>query len=151
MLYLRWLKIRHWVINKLPEIRLLNQGTFFSFTELNEHFETASAIHVVYGDGMLYLWDTIHNLDDFIAENSGEEILSAGLTGEQFEKVLLIYFCKYSCWSMVLDTKRKSCTWLNTSTKSSHRQFNKRNSNGNSRSPQVCEVYGWWILKSFTS
>ena len=39
------------VKKSLPEIRQLNQNTFFSVTELNDGFETPSAMHVIYGDG----------------------------------------------------------------------------------------------------
>lgn len=40
-------------MEKMPEIRVLNQNTFFSFTEINDHFtETPSACHIIYGDGM---------------------------------------------------------------------------------------------------
>jgi hypothetical protein len=42
---------RHFINQKLPELRLLNQNTFFSVTELTDAFTTDSAVHVIYGDG----------------------------------------------------------------------------------------------------
>ena len=41
---------RKFVSEKLPELRMLNQLTFFSIEELNDKFETPSAVHVLYGD-----------------------------------------------------------------------------------------------------
>ena len=41
----------NFVLNKLPELRMLNQNTFFSVTEINSNFKTNSACHVIFGDG----------------------------------------------------------------------------------------------------
>ena len=60
------------VMNKLPELRMLNQNTFFSVTEINSNFKTNSACHVVFGD----------------VDNTMEEVSTAGLTSADFEAVL---------------------------------------------------------------
>jgi len=60
------------VYDKLPELRMLNQNTFFSITELNEEFTSKSACHVVYGDH----------------ENTVEEIETSGHTAGSFEAAL---------------------------------------------------------------
>eukprot|EP01031_Cornospumella_fuschlensis_P037169 gene37169-45113_t len=60
------------VSEKLPELRMLNQLTFFSIEELNDKFETPSAVHVLYGD----LDNTEHKID------------TAGLSDAALEKVL---------------------------------------------------------------
>lgn len=49
---------------------MLNQNTFFSVTELNESFETDSAVHIVYGDH----------------KDSYDMIHTAGLSSKQFEQ-----------------------------------------------------------------
>ena len=35
----------------MPELRVLNQNTFFATAEISEEFTTPSAIFFVYGDG----------------------------------------------------------------------------------------------------
>lgn len=60
------------VETKLPELRLLNQNTFFSVTEISDQFETDSAVHINYGDKDL----------------KRETILTSGLTCEAIEAAL---------------------------------------------------------------
>ena len=45
--------VLRWSVESLPAIRQLNQGTFFSFTELTDQFETPSAVHLIYGDSKI--------------------------------------------------------------------------------------------------
>ena len=61
-----------YVQNNLPTLRMLNQNTMFSVTEINDAFETVSACHIVYGDKGL----------------NTEEIETAGLSSKQFEDIL---------------------------------------------------------------
>lgn len=35
----------------MPELRILNQNTFFSVAEISDQFKTPSSCHFVYGDG----------------------------------------------------------------------------------------------------
>jgi hypothetical protein len=60
------------VTNKLPTIRMLNQNTMFSVTEINDSFATNSACHIIYGDKGLH----------------AEEIATEGLTSAEFETLL---------------------------------------------------------------
>ena len=60
------------VETKLPEIRMLNQNTFFSVTEIANQFETDSALHINYDDEDLRV----------------ETILTAGMSSEDIEKAL---------------------------------------------------------------
>ena len=55
----------NFVMNKLPEIRMLNQNTFFSVTEINSNFQTNSACHIIYGDGTSWSFLLLrpHSLD----------------------------------------------------------------------------------------
>ena len=62
----------HFVRNKLPELRMLNQNTYFVLTEINHHFDTPSSCHILYGDGA----------------NTEEDIETAGLSSEAFEQML---------------------------------------------------------------
>ena len=39
------------VKTQLPELRMLNQNTFFTVSEINANFKTDSACHIIYGDG----------------------------------------------------------------------------------------------------
>ena len=57
---------------EMPTLRMLNQNTFFSVTELNDSFETPSACHIIYGDKGL----------------NTEEINTAGLSSKEFEELL---------------------------------------------------------------
>ena len=57
---------------EMPTLRMLNQNTFFSVTELNDSFETPSACHIIYGDKDL----------------NTEEISTAGLSSKEFEEIL---------------------------------------------------------------
>jgi hypothetical protein len=41
---------RRFIETKLPELRWLNQRTFFGQAEISDEFKTPSAIHVIYGD-----------------------------------------------------------------------------------------------------
>ena len=45
-----FLLFRRFVETKVPELRMLNQNTFFSVAEISNEFETESAIHVNYHD-----------------------------------------------------------------------------------------------------
>lgn len=45
-----FLLCRRFVETKVPELRMLNQNTFFSVAEISNEFETESAIHVNYHD-----------------------------------------------------------------------------------------------------
>lgn len=60
------------VQENLPTLRMLNQNTMFSVTEINDAFETPSACHIVYGDRGL----------------NTEEIETAGLSSKEFEDIL---------------------------------------------------------------
>lgn len=62
----------HFVESKLPEIRMMNQNTFFSVTEISDQFETDSAMHINYKDEDLKV----------------ETILTAGMSSEDIEKAL---------------------------------------------------------------
>lgn len=35
----------------MPELRVLNQTTFFSVAEISNQFKTPSSCHFIYGDG----------------------------------------------------------------------------------------------------
>ena len=61
-----------WTKAEIPTLRMLNQNTFFSVTELNDSFETPSAVHIIYGDKGL----------------NTEEIKTAGLSSKEFEDIL---------------------------------------------------------------
>ena len=53
----------NFIMTKLPEIRMLNQNTFFSVTEINDNFETNSACHIIYGDGKQTMyWKTMFGM-----------------------------------------------------------------------------------------
>jgi hypothetical protein len=41
---------RNFVQKSLPEIRMLNQNTFFTVTEIDHNFKAASACHILYND-----------------------------------------------------------------------------------------------------
>mmetsp|Transcript_10084 Transcript_10084/g.16570 ORF Transcript_10084/g.16570 Transcript_10084/m.16570 type:complete len:131 (-) Transcript_10084:119-511(-) len=56
---------------KLPELKLLNQNTFFTISEISDDFKTPSACHFVYGD----------------VANTEDAVESAGLSPEEFEKI----------------------------------------------------------------
>lgn len=45
------LYFRRFIETKLPELRILNQNTFFSIAEINDKFKTKSSCHFIYGDG----------------------------------------------------------------------------------------------------
>ena len=62
----------NFIETKLPEIRMLNQNTFFSITELANEMETDSAVHISYMDEDLKV----------------ETILTEGMTSEALEKAL---------------------------------------------------------------
>ncbi len=77
---------------------MLNKNTFFGITEINEHFETPSAIHVIYGDCEYFehfICSKVLNCGAqrslicsiTSAENTEEAIDSAGLSLAQFEAV----------------------------------------------------------------
>jgi hypothetical protein len=51
---------------------MLNQNTFFSITEINDNFETKSAVHVIYGD----------------LKGTTEEIETEGLKSSDIEELL---------------------------------------------------------------
>ena len=51
---------------------MLNQSTFFSVTEINDNFETKSAVHVIYGD----------------LNSTTEEIETEGLKSAEIEELL---------------------------------------------------------------
>ena len=84
-------------MNKLPEIRLLNPNTYFTVTEINDNYQTPSALHVIYGDkddtgssssSLLLL--TIISLTSLtlliiIIISLESEILVKGLTAEDME------------------------------------------------------------------
>ena len=53
-------------------MRQLNQNTFFSVTELNDGFQTNSAMHVIYGD----------------VDNKTEEIATANLSSAEVEEII---------------------------------------------------------------
>lgn len=55
-----FLFFRNYVLNKLPEIRMLNQNTFFQISEIPDVMQSPSACYFVYGDGELeiFLRDT---------------------------------------------------------------------------------------------
>jgi hypothetical protein len=60
------------VYTKLPELRMLNQNTFFTLTEIDDSMKTPSACHVVFGD----------------ASDREDTIESARLSALDFEKIL---------------------------------------------------------------
>ena len=62
----------HFVEAKLPEIRMMNQNTFFSVTEISDQFETDSALHINYNDEDLKV----------------ETILTAGMSCDDIEMAL---------------------------------------------------------------
>jgi hypothetical protein len=69
------------VHERLPELRQLNQNTFFHLAEINDNFVTTqSTCHIIYGDTL----------------NTEEQIDSAGVSFEQFEEVLKRYFVHFS-------------------------------------------------------
>ena len=89
-------------MNKLPEIRLLNPNTYFTVTEINDNYQTSSALHVIYGDKddtgssssllsllLLLLLLTIISLTSLISLiiiiSLESEILVKGLTAEDME------------------------------------------------------------------
>ena len=84
-------------MNKLPEIRLLNPNTYFTVTEINDNYQTPSALHVIYGDkddtgssssSSLLLLLTIISLTSLtllIIISLESEILVKGLTAEDME------------------------------------------------------------------
>jgi hypothetical protein len=41
---------RRFILTRLPELRNLNQGTFFAVNQIHDSFNTKSACHVIYGD-----------------------------------------------------------------------------------------------------
>ena len=41
---------RRFVETRLPELRMLNQNTFFEISEMPENIKVESAVHVIYGD-----------------------------------------------------------------------------------------------------
>lgn len=64
--------IWRWVNQRLPEVRLLNQNTFFVIHRLGNQTNADSAVHIVYGD----------------VDDTTEEIITTGLTFDQFEEEL---------------------------------------------------------------
>jgi hypothetical protein len=62
----------NYIHNRVPELRMLNQNTFFSITEISDQFKTPSACHLIYVD-----------------KDSTEEIIpTENLTPAQFESIL---------------------------------------------------------------
>jgi hypothetical protein len=50
-----WLPFcRRWVKTRLPEVRALNQNTFFSVQEITEAYGVDSFVSVIYGDSKSY-------------------------------------------------------------------------------------------------
>lgn len=41
---------RHFIATRVPELRMLNQNTFFSLSEITDSFQSKSACHIIYGD-----------------------------------------------------------------------------------------------------
>ena len=62
----------HFVESKLPEIRMMNQNTFFTVTEISDEAETDSAMHINYDDQDLRV----------------EAILTAGMSCDDIEQAL---------------------------------------------------------------
>jgi hypothetical protein len=60
------------VNTRLPELRMLNQNTFFTITEIDDAMKTDSACHVVFGD----------------AGDREDSIETAGLSAAAFEQIL---------------------------------------------------------------
>mmetsp|Transcript_35638 Transcript_35638/g.70876 ORF Transcript_35638/g.70876 Transcript_35638/m.70876 type:complete len:133 (-) Transcript_35638:111-509(-) len=66
--------IWRYVETKLPELRVLNQNTFFGVAEIDESFppDVNSAVYFVYGDD----------------KDTEQEVLSSGVSIPEFEKIL---------------------------------------------------------------
>jgi hypothetical protein len=56
---LKILYFRRFIETKLPELRILNQNTFFSIAEINDKFKTKSSCHFIYGDGKNMLYNSV--------------------------------------------------------------------------------------------
>lgn len=61
----------NFVYTKLPELRMLNQNTFFTLTEIDDVMKTPSACHLVFGD----------------ASDREDSIESSGLSAADFEHI----------------------------------------------------------------
>ena len=62
----------HFVYAKLPELRMLNQSTFFTLTEIDDSMQTDSACHFVFGD----------------VTDREDTVLSANLSAKDFEHIV---------------------------------------------------------------
>ena len=65
---------------------MLNPNTYFSVSEINDNYQTPSALHLIYGDkddtGNYYYYNTIINTNKTTLES---EILVRGLTADDME------------------------------------------------------------------
>ena len=61
----------NFIQTRLPELRMLNQNTFFSLHEISDDFKTPSACHLIYGD----------------RNGTEDSIPTAQLTAVQFETI----------------------------------------------------------------
>ena len=95
---------RRYVETKLPELRTLNQNTFFFCAEINEQFKADSACHLIYGDGKIVFYSILMYLTKyhnayilffyyiyflFVVNCTEEAVLTSGLSCADFEKVRL--------------------------------------------------------------
>jgi hypothetical protein len=62
----------NFIFTKLPELRMLNQNTFFTITEIDDAMTSESACYVLFGD----------------SGDREDEIPSIGLSTAEFEKIL---------------------------------------------------------------
>lgn len=70
-------------------MRLLNPNTTFSLVTLTDEFKSNSACYLVYGDCKFFHFCLIQNL--FVAAtNIEEEVLSKGLSMDQFDNVWIV-------------------------------------------------------------
>ncbi len=74
---------------KLAQLKMLNQNTFFSLSEIGDNFKSKSACHIIYGDSKLpYLLVLMNVFDAFDIENNTEDFIdTSNLSLGDFEQV----------------------------------------------------------------
>ncbi len=73
---------------KLAQLKMLNQNTFFSLSEIGDNFKSKSACHIIYGDSKLPYLVSIKMFDAFDIENNTEDFIdTSNLSLGDFEQV----------------------------------------------------------------